>query len=481
MNTSVTLKNLYFSFPIYDQSAKRVLFENTSAVFQHGMVHAVYGRPEAGKTTLGRIMAGLVPAFTGGTISGSVLLGKEDVLKTKGYDLLEHIGMVFQDPDEQILMPFVEDEIVFPLESLGMNRPKIHERLEEELAFWDLEELRSVNPGNLSGGEKKRVLLAVLCAINPSVWVLDETFEELDEQWRETLIQRAVASGKTIIILASKHIELFDIYVATWSVITENQIFQGSKDHVLQLLGDNWEYKKLHPSMPYISHSVYNTMELPVLSVRNLSYTYPEGNSDFTLFVDKLDLYSGKITAFYGPNGSGKSTLSKLLCGLLTPNHGEIFFPGNGEKKKHAAAGALQKTTGYLFQNPDYQIFLPSVKEELMYSLVQAGIDKDDAYRQAITCGELFGLKNPEEIPSIMSYGARKRLQAAVCYLLDRSCYIFDEADSGILLSEYIRIIDLFVKREASLILITHDLRLAEKLADTIIVFQDGRAQEGFL
>jgi energy-coupling factor transport system ATP-binding protein len=479
MNTAITIKNLQFSFPMYDKSAKRILFENTSAVFQHGMVHAVYGRPEAGKTSLGRIMAGLVPAFTGGTISGEVLLGKKDVLKTKGYDLLEHIGMVFQDPDEQILMPLVEDEIVFPLESLGMNRPKIHERLEEEIAFWDLDELRDVNPGNLSGGEKKRVLLAVLCAINPSVWVLDETFEELDEQWRETLIQRAVASGKTIIIFASKHIELFDIYVATWSVLKDKKIFQGSKDQVLQLLGDNWEYKKLHPSMPYISHSVFEKQE-PILSVRNLSYTYPQGNSDFTLFVDNLDIYSGKITAFYGPNGSGKSTLSKLLCGLLTPDHGEIFFPDNGEKQKHAAVRALQKFTGYLFQNPDYQIFLPTVKEELMYSLVQAGVDKDDAGRQAVSCAELFGLQDPNEIPSIMSYGARKRLQAAVCYLLDRSCCIFDEADSGILMSEYIRIVDLFVKRKASLILITHDIRLAKKLADTIIVFQDGRAQEGF-
>jgi len=108
-------------------------------------------------------------------------------------------------------------------------------------------------------------------------------------------------------------------------------------------------------------------------------------------------------------------------------------------------------------------------------------VDKDDAYRQAISCAELFGLQNPNEIPSIMSYGSRKRLQAAVCYLLDRSCCIFDEADSGILMSEYIRIVDLFVKREASLILITHDLRLAKKLADTVVVFQDGRAQEGFL
>ena len=479
MNTAITIKNLQFSFPMYDQSAKRILFENTSAVFQHGMVHAVYGRPEVGKTTLGRIIAGLVPAFTGGTIAGEVLLGKENVLKTKGYDLLDHIGLVFQDPDEQILMPLVEDEIVFPLESLGLNRPQIHERLEEEVAFWDLEELRNVNPGNLSGGEKKRVLLAVLCAIDPSVWILDETFEELDEQWRETLIQRAVSSGKTIIIFTSKHIELFDIYVATWSVIKDKQIFQGGKDQVLQLLGDNWEYKKLHPSMSYISHSVFEKPE-PIISVRNLSYTYPQGNTDFTLFVDNLDIYSGQITAFYGPNGSGKSTLSKLLCGLLTPEHGEIFFPDKGEKRKHASVGALQKFTGYLFQNPDYQIFLPSVKEELMYSLVQAGIDKDDAYRKAISCAELFGLKDINEIPSIMSYGARKRLQAAVCYLLDRSCCIFDEADSGILMSEYIRIVDLFIKREASLILITHDLRLANKLADTVIVFQDGRAQEEF-
>ncbi|MCK5156164.1 MAG: ABC transporter ATP-binding protein, partial [Spirochaetales bacterium] len=477
MNTAITIKDLQFKYPVYNQSTSQVLFDTLSAVFQSGMVHTVYGRPEAGKTTLGRILSGLVPAFTGGNISGEVQIGKVEVLESRGYDLTEYIGMVFQDPDEQILMPQVEDEIVFPLESLGMNRPQIHERLEEEIAFWDLDELRIANPANLSGGEKKRVLLAALCAINPSVWVLDETFEELDEQWRETLIKRAVESGKTIIILASKHIELYNLYVSTWSIIHDKQIFQGSKDQVLNLLGDNWEYKQLHPSMPYISRSVFDTQE-SILSVRNLTFTYPQGNSDFTLFVDKLDIHSGRITAFYGPNGSGKTTLSKLLCGLLTPDKGKILFPDNGPNHKPATAGALQKFTGYLFQNPDYQIFLPTVKDELMYSLLQAGINKDDAQRQADACAELFGLTNPNETPSTMSYGSRKRLQAAVCYLLDRVCCIFDEADSGILMSEYIRIVDLFVKREASLILITHDFRLAEKLADTIVEFQDGRAQE---
>ncbi len=437
----------------------------------------IFGRPESGKTTLGRIAAGLVPSFSGGTISGSVETDGKDVLALRGCQLLEHIGVVFQDPDEQILMARVEDEIVFPLESMGLNRPQMHERLENEITFWDLDELRTVNPGNLSGGEKKRLLLAVLCAVNPAVWVLDETFEELDQQWREILIKRAVESNRTVLILASKHIPLYDLYVSSWNLISERQIVQCSRDEALHGLGDNWEHKKLHPTLPYVSKD--SMRRQPLLSVRHLSFSYQESGSetDFTLYVDDLDIYSGQITAFYGPNGSGKSTLSRLLCGLLTPDRGEIHIPAKNGKLRRASPSALQRYCGYVFQNPDNQIFLPTVADELMYSLLQAGIDRSEAKSQAATCAQLFGLRNLRETPATMSYGARKRLQAAVCYQLDRACTIFDEADSGILFSEYIRFIDLFIKRESSLIMITHDARIAEKLADRVVEFQDGRAK----
>ncbi|MCF7943453.1 MAG: energy-coupling factor ABC transporter ATP-binding protein [Spirochaetia bacterium] len=479
MNTAVSVKDLQFTYPSYSSAKSKPLFIDLEGVFHQGIIHVVFGRPESGKTTFGRLLAGLVPAFTGGNVSGSVLVDAVQVLETRGCHLLEHVGLVFQDPDEQILMAQVEDEIVFPLESMSLNRPQMHERLEAEVSFWDLDDLRSSNPGDLSGGEKKRLLLAVLCAVNPAVWILDETFEELDEQWREVLIKRAVESGRTVIILASKHIPLYDLYVSTWSIIDNNQLYQGPREEALQKLGDNWEYKKIHPSLPYISGDSQYQRE-PVISIRHLSFSYPgsKSGSDFTLYVDNLDIYSGQITAFYGPNGSGKSTLSKLLCGLISPERGEILIPGKGGRLRHAAPGALQRYTGYLFQNPDYQIFLPTIKDELMYSLLQAGIEKSDARAQAATCGELFGLYNLKDTPATMSYGSRKRLQAAVCYQLDRICTIFDEADSGILLAEYIRIIDLFVKRESSLIIITHDLRLAEKLADTVVQFQDGRARK---
>lgn len=479
MNTSVTVKDLQFSYLSHPprNEGQVTVFKVSSMVFQQGMVHLIFGRPESGKTTFSRLLAGLVPAFTGGSLEGEIFIGKKRVNDLSGNMLVEDIGVVFQDPDEQILMSQVEDEIVFPLESLGLNRPKIHERLEQEITQWDLDDFREMNPGDLSGGEKKRLLLAVLCAVNPAVWVLDETFEELDEQWRELLIKRAVESGKTILILASKHIELYDIYATTWNVIEEKTLFRGDRETVLNKLGDNWEHKKIHPSLPYISHANQVKSD-PILTVKNLSFTYRNSLSGFTLYVDDLEIQRGSITAFYGPNGSGKSTLSKLLCGLLAPDKGEISVPWKGGELRRGTPGMLQKYTGYLFQNPDYQIFLPTVTDELTYSLLQAGFDRYEARKQAKTCAELFGLYSGKATPATMSYGARKRLQAAVCYQLDRACTIFDEADSGILLSEYIKIVDLFVKRESSLIIITHDLRLARKIADTVIVFQDGRARQ---
>ena len=466
MNTVAEIRNLTFTFNSYPGTTSGPLFTDVSLdLFKHE-VHILYGRPESGKTTFGRLLAGLVPMYHGGRLSGSVTIGDKAVIGNPAHDLLRTIGLVFQNPEEQLFMPVCEDEIIFPLEHMGLTHEEMEERLERVIDFYELGSYRVSNPASLSGGEKKRLLMAVLDAIDPDLWVLDETFEELDTRWREKILHSLAERGKSVLILASKDIELYHRYGNRFSCIIEqesgNTILTSDEETVLASLDDRLG----SIALPAVSRAP----EERVCSAQDLSFTYAHQEHRFSLQIDGLDLYRGEILALYGPNGSGKSTLCRLLCGLLKPDGGRILT-----REGVTPATSLTKHTGYLFQNPDFQIFLPTIHEELGFGLKQKGIGRKEAEPLITEAAGLFRLGALHSPPAIMSYGKRKRLQAAVYYLLDRKVCILDETDSGISLEDYTMIISLLAKRVDALIFITHDMRIAEHCAHRIVMMGAGR------
>jgi energy-coupling factor transporter ATP-binding protein EcfA2 len=182
--------------------------------------------------------------------------------------------------------------------------------------------------------------------------------------------------------------------------------------------------------------------------------------------VEELDLCPGETAALVGPNGCGKTTLAKCLCGLLTPQRGQI----HGAEKQ-----PLETQVAYIFQNPDYQIFLPTVEEELAYGLKEQGLGREEIARRVREAAEIFRLPALNVPPTVMSYGARKRLQAAVYYLLDRKVYIIDEADSGITLTDFSEMIDALKREDRAILIITHNDRIGSYYADRTIAMEEGR------
>ena len=312
--------------------------------------------------------------------------------------------------------------------------------------------------------------MAVLDAVDPDLWVLDETFEELDTRWREKILHSLAERGKSVLIMASKDIELYHRFGNRFScIVTQesgNTILTSDGETVLASLDDRLG----SVALPAVSQG----SEERVCSAQDLSFTYTHQEHRFSLQIDGLDLYRGEILALYGPNGSGKSTLCRLLCGLLKPDAGSIRTMADG-RLVSASAVSLLKHTGYLFQNPDFQIFLPTIHEELHFGLKQKGIGRKEAEPLITEAAGLFRLGALHSPPAIMSYGKRKRLQAAVYYLLDRKVCILDETDSGISLEDYTMIISLLAKRVDALIFITHDMRIAEHCAHRIVMMEAGR------
>ncbi len=473
MEHIAAINNLTFKYHSYTSKQSANIFSDTSFLLEKGVIQILYGRPESGKTTLCRLLAGLIPMYQGGTLSGDITLGEIQIREQHAFQLLSKIGIVFQDPEEQLFMPVCEDEILFPLEHLELSHEEIGSRLEQVIDFYDLQQYRTSNPANLSGGEKKRLLMAVLDAVDPELWVLDETFEELDINWREKILRSLKERGKSVLILASKDIDLYETYGDRFGVIIKrdsgNHIEFSGREHAIEVLGD---------TLPSIELSeVLYAHERALCNMTGLQFTYKHSNHDFLISIDALTLYDQEVLALYGPNGSGKSTLCKILCGLISPNEGKISIR-DGEKMRVASENDLLRHTGYLFQNPDFQIFLPTIGDELKLGLTRMGIQSSEADQRIREATDLFDLGDVEQPPAIMSYGKRKRLQAAVYYLLERKVCILDETDSGISLDDYAKILELLKGRVDAVILITHDMRLAEACSHRIIEMKDGEIQK---
>jgi energy-coupling factor transporter ATP-binding protein EcfA2 len=210
----------------------------------------------------------------------------------------------------------------------------------------------------------------------------------------------------------------------------------------------------------------------PLVVARGLEFSYP-GNEAFRLAVSNLEVRGGEVVAVIGANGSGKTTLGRILCGLLRPVGGTVSIALKSGLVP-ASSEQLNRYTGYLFQDPDLQIFLPTVADELSYGLRLQGLDTEAQRASVADAVERFQLPSPEAPPALLSYGARKRLQAAVCYLLPRPLLVVDEGDSGLGASEFAELLRQLQAPGRGLLFITHDLELAENLSDRVLRMREG-------
>ena len=454
MSSLLSVNNISFRYPSYPGLESNCLFKGLSFKLEKGSLSVFLALPGSGKTTLARMLTGLVPAYTGGELSGEI----ENSGRT---------GIVFQNPDEQLFCSTAEKEVVFPLEAAGLSREEIGHRADLAFHKTGIEYLRFKKPFHLSGGEKRRLLISVLCATDPDLWILDETLEEIDILGREEILSFLKASGRTILILTAKMLDVYKKYADTFFIYTDGNLrqFAGGDTRELEAAVREGGFclDEAMPDEETIRKMESKTFENPILEVENLRFTYPD--SDFSLSIDHFELSPGKTTAVIGTNGCGKSTLSRIIAGLLVPDSCEVLL--EGEK---VSLEKLNRNCSYLFQNPDYQLFLPTAKAELEYGLKLQRLSAEEVEKRVREAIKVFGIEHPDAPPVLMSYGQRKKLQAAVYWLLNKKIVIIDEADSGISSREYRQIIDAFKQSPANpaILIITHDIQLAALTADNI-------------
>ncbi len=455
MQEILKLENLKYQYPSYPGLDFPQLLNGLNLTVNSGDFIIILGKPETGKSTLLKIILSLIPRYTNGTISGKIDYSGNPVANYKPYDLIDKIGAVFQDPDEQIFTTSCETEIAFALESLGLVREEMTRRVELSLKILEIEHLRDRNPATLSGGEKKKLLLACLYAANPRVWILDEIIDELDPESAIKIMNNLSKDKRTVILFSSKMLEMFKeiscriFILKNGKLITTNKM--GNTELNNLLIGEGLIIDRNQERLK----TVHTANTNPLIIIKNLKYQYPE-NNDFNLYIENFHIKRGEIISLAGKNGSGKSTLGKIIAGIKEKESGLLSV----NSKKLSCA--------YLFQNPDYQIFLPTVEEELSYGLKITDKDIEETIVR-------FKLPDRNVPPSLMSYGARKRLQAAVYYLMDKDVYILDEADAGLSLKDFDMLINLLYKKDKSILIISHNLDLCSRYSNRVYLIDSGR------
>jgi energy-coupling factor transport system ATP-binding protein len=469
--TLLEINDYKFRFPSYPGLDNKALFSSLSFKLKKGEFCIILGAPESGKTTLSRCLTGVYPGLTQAEVSGSITLAGENIRSRSACDWIESIGIVFQDPEEQIISTRCDDEASMILESLGRDASEIRKQQEISFGHFSMKGKEERDPLSLSGGEKKRLLLSALEMQNPDLWILDETVDELDREGQiyllEYLHNKAESENKGIILFASKYRELFSGSGASLALLKDGEIIieDSLSDNFMALLVEEGLMSGL--TEPVTDSAL--SEEDPLIELKNIRFKYP-GNADFNLEVDDFILHRGEALFLSGPNGCGKSTLARILCGLIVPDEGNVILNGETARKD-----LLNRACAYLFQNPDYQLFLPSVEEELALGLKYSALKRAEKKALVDEAIALFNLPSGEAAPALLSFGARKRLQGAIYYLLEKNLYILDEADSGLSYSDYICILGELKKKGAALIVISHDHKLQQMETHRTVRMERGR------
>ena len=439
--------------------------KNISINIKKGECVLLCGRSGCGKSTLLKLINGIIPEFYDGEISGSVMINGLNTFTTPIYELSKNVGSVFQNPKTQFYTTNTTDEIAFGLENYGIKREVINKRITEVVKELKLKDLMDRNIFNLSGGEKQKIAIASIYALNPEIYVLDEPSSSLDIKTMKELsnvIDKLKSSGKTIVVAEHRLWylkELVDraIYIEDGKIIREysmDEIDKLNEDERMRSGLRHTSYKSIKSCIP--SKTSCND---EVLDVKNLIF---RRNSKTILHVDNIKFHYGDIVGVIGENGIGKSTFAKIVCGLCRENAGEFR-----KKDKRFIYRNRLKESLLIMQEVNCQLFTDSVYDEIL--LTSKTKDKnviDDWIND-------MDLKNiSERNPHTLSGGQKQRVIILSALLSDKKILFFDEPTSGLdyrnmmIVAKNIK----KVKEENRLILIiSHDTEFLESVCDTVI------------
>jgi energy-coupling factor transporter ATP-binding protein EcfA2 len=509
----IKIRNLTF----YYADATKPALRDINLDIKGGEFLLITGPSGSGKTSLCRCFNGLIPHFHGGRISGQVEVDGITVAEHPTKGLATKIGMVFQDPENQLVAIDVEREIAFGLENLAFPRDVIAKRLEESLDTLGISNLRYRQVHELSGGEKQKVAIASVLALHPDILVLDEPTSELDPHSAEevlSIVQRLNDElGLTVVLLEhrlDRVVHLIDRMIVMDGgyiladgnpreilddvAILETGVGAPPIVRLVQRLKQNGASIDRVPLTVKEGRSILDeafqkngegesSTELPaeksegepIIKMDKLWHSYPQGPT--SLRGVNLDIRKGEFVSIMGRNASGKTTLVKHLNGLLKPTKGKVTV--DGTDTRDASVAQLARKVGMVFQNPNDHIFADTVEDEIAFILKNLGFEGCEVGSRVDDMLEIFNLAEyRKRYPRLLSGGQRQRVALASVLVARPGVLILDEPTRGLeyrLKSELMGFIERYRSEGNTVILVTHDVEIVAEYADRVVLLSEGR------
>jgi energy-coupling factor transporter ATP-binding protein EcfA2 len=467
MKPFISVEKLRLKFP----KEEGLLFKDLDLSIQKGEKVLLLGPSGCGKSTLLQVLAGIIP--------NSV----EVPMKAEKLDLPTRTGYVFQDPDSQFCMPYVDEEIAFVLENLQVPREEMPEKIAYYLKNVGLEfEENHVKIGSLSGGQKQRLAIASILALQPEVLFLDEPTAMLDPEGTQSVWEtiKELMDDKTLIIVEHKidHVvKLID------RVIVFNHqgeiIANGNKEEVLKShLPLLKEHGIWYPGVwnDYLSQNnqtkpVLPNDEEPIARLRDFG-VYRKKTK--LASVQAVDIFPGEWITIVGENGAGKSTLLLGLMQLLKTS-GSYELYGNQVNKKTD----LSMKIAYVFQNPEFQFVTHSVYDEMAHALRLEKKSEQVIENDTTAMLDLFSLlEHQQKHPYQLSMGQKRRLSVASSMMQKQSILLLDEPTFGQDSRNTFALLELLEQerqRGTTIIMVTHDEEIVNNFSTRIWMISKGR------
>jgi len=490
--------------------------KEVSLSISKGKSVAIMGCTGAGKSTLVLTFNGIIPKFLKGKFSGRVVVDGVDTNDSSVMELSRKVGMVFQDFEVQLFSTNVELEVAFLPENLGLGRNEIKERVRKYVDFVGLSDFLKRQPAELSGGEKQRLAIASVLAGEPEVICLDEPTTDLDPKGKRKIVEIAKALQRdkdTTLIMIEHEVDEITTFDEV-ALMKEGEIIQrGKPEDVLcnvELLEKTGVrppqvaelfYRKGASVVPvsiegakelfHMEHLTFDDRKHrqiiaaeentpargePLLEMRGVSFKYSKG-APLVLKDVNLEIARGEYLAVLGSNGSGKTTLVKHFNGLLKPTAGDVFV--DSRNTKDARIHELGRVVGYVFQNPDHQIFCERVWDEVAFSPKQLGFSEDVIEKNVSDALRAVGLEEAKDAdPFSLTKGERQRVAVASALSAKTDVLIFDEPTTGLDYNELkgmLRLIKELHEKGHTIIIVTHSMWVAAENAKRVIVMDDGR------
>ena len=486
--------------PIADNGRPILGLEHINLAIRAGEFIGIVGPTGAGKSTLCMALAGIIPNLADGEMTGSALVAGMDTSTVSVADLSTHIGYVQQDPESQLFCASVEDEIAFPLENRGIEPRRIDDRIDEVLRLVGMSDYRKRVPTSLSGGQMQRVALAAALAAEPDILVLDEPTAALDPDGKRevfdtlTALRRSHAGHNLTVVMAEQDTSHLPQWADRILVLDHGQLVaQGDPDifvrqsHLFTQLGialphDSEPPLRIATANQTKNRDNNNHATQPAIVLDHVTYRYPETSADTPPALENVTctIPRGAFIGLIGSNGSGKTTLAKHLNALLKPTEGRVIT--DGFNTRDHTVGRMAAHVGFVFQNPDHQIFCASTREEIAFGPKALGHTPQQIDHEVSESMRLFNLERYADIsPATLGYGDRRAVALASVLAMDTPILVLDEPTAGLDLNLSTRFLRAVAERNqtgTTVIMISHDMHAVAAYCTHIMRMNNGRLVE---